>query len=389
MANVFYASRTSLSSKIRIARFKATLAHGKRYVLRMPGMKMRAIVVGAGIVAGFWMAPLRNRADVVALVEIDDAHARDAVARFELDCPAFSSLDAALSSVPADVVINLTPPEHHRRVTEQALAAGCHVLTEKPMAATFEDAVAMVDAARRAKLTLAVMQNRRYHPAIRRLRQGVLDRDVGRLMALSADMSMAPRHAAGHLPSHPHPLLLDMAVHTFDQARFISGAEATRVVCHEFTAPHSWYSGAAAAIATFELEDGAVFSYRGNWIAPGFPTSYESAWRLSGAHGTVVWDSFGAPACEVAVGAPPERGAAEVRRTTWQVPEPRDRTGHAAAVDDLFDALESGRRPETEGAENVGTLAMVFAAIRSAEERRAVDMEEIVGREWPSRAQAA
>jgi predicted dehydrogenase len=344
---------------------------------------MRAVVVGAGIVAGFWMAPLRRRADVVALVEIDDDHARDALARFELDCPGFASVDAALSAVPADVVINLTPPEHHRRVAEQALEAGCHVLTEKPMAASFEDAVAMVDAARRANRTFAVMQNRRHHPAIRRLRQGVVDGAVGPLMALSADMSMAPRHAAGHLPDHPHPLLLDMAVHTFDQARFISGAEATRVVCHEFTAPHSWYSGAAAAIATFELEGGILFSYRGNWIAPGFATSYDSAWRVSGADGTAVWDSFGAPGCEVAVGPPPERGAADVQRTTWEVPAPRDRTGHAAAVDDLFDALESGRAPETEGAENLGTLAMVFAAIRSAEERRAVDVREVVGDAWP------
>jgi predicted dehydrogenase len=345
---------------------------------------MRAVVVGAGVVAGFWMEPLRRRAKVVALVEIDHDRARDALARFELDCPGFSSVDEALASVAADVVVNLTPPEHHRRVTEQALAAGCHVLTEKPMAATFEEAVAMVEAARRTKLVLAVMQNRRHHPAIRRLQRGVADGEVGRLMAISADMSMAPRHVAAHLPDHPHPLLLDMAVHTFDQARFISGAEAIRVVCHEFTAPHSWYSGAAAAIATFELEGGIVFSYRGNWVAPGFPTSYDSAWRISGADGTAVWDSFGAPACEVAVGPPPERGAADVRRTTWDVPEPRDRTGHVAAVDDLFDALESRRPPETEGAENLGTLAMVFAAIRSAEERRTVELDEV----WP-RAQAA
>jgi predicted dehydrogenase len=351
----------------------------------MTQTKVRVVVVGAGVVAGFWIAPLCRRAEVVALVEVDDERARDALARLELDCRGFSSLDEALSTVPADVVVNLTPPEDHRRVTEQALDAGCHVLTEKPMAATFEDAVAMVEAARRADRTLAVMQNRRHHPAIRRLRQGVVDGEIGRPMALAADMSMAPGHAAAHLPAHPHPLLLDMAVHTFDQARFLSGAEAIEVVCHEFTAPHSWYAGPAAAVATFELEDGVVFSYRGNWISAGFPTSYDSAWRISGADGTAVWDSFGAPACEVVAGPPPERGAAEVRRTTWDVPPPLDRTGHVAGVDDLFDALEAGRRPETEGAENLGTLAMVFAAIRSAKQRRTVSLEEIVGGELPPR----
>jgi predicted dehydrogenase len=274
----------------------------------MTQIKMRAVVVGAGVVAGFWIAPLRRRAEVVAVVEVDDERGRDALARLQLDCRGFSSLDEALSTVPADVVVNLTPPEHHRRVTEQALDAGCHVL-----------------------------------------------------------------------------MLLDMAFHTFDQARFLSGAEAIEVVCHEFTAPHSWYAGPAAAVATFELEDGVMFSYRGNWISAGFPTSYDSAWRISGADGTAVWDGFGAPACEVVAGPPPERGAAEVRRTTWDVPPPLDRTGHVAGVDDLFDALEAGERPETEGVENLGTLAMVFAAIRSAEQRRTVSLEEIVGGQWPPR----
>jgi predicted dehydrogenase len=346
--------------------------------------RMRAVVVGGGGVAGFWVSPLRERADVVGLVEVDGERVRNALAQHQVDWPGFIALDEALALAP-DVVVNLTPPEHHRRVTEAALDAGCHVLTEKPMAPTFEDAVAMVAASRRAGRTLAVMQNRRHHPAIRRLRRGVADGEIGPPVMLGADMTMAPRHTAGHLAAHPHPLVLDMAVHTFDQARFISGAEAVRVACHELTAPHSWYSGPAIAVATFELDDGAVFSYRGSWISAGFPTSYDAAWRVSGARGTAVWDSFGAPMCEVVVGAPPERGAAEVQRTTWDVPEPRDRTGHAAAVDDLFDALEAGRRPETDGAENLGTLAMVFAAIRSAEERRPVDLAEIVGGAWPPR----
>jgi predicted dehydrogenase len=339
----------------------------------------RSIVVGAGLVAGFWMEPLRRRTDVVALVEVDAERTGAALARFGLDCPGFTSLDAALAAADADVVVNLTPPEWHRRVSETALAAGCHVLSEKPMAPTYEDARATVEAARRAGRTLAVMQNRRYQPAIRRLREGLLSGAIGQPMAFCADMFMAPRHAAGHLAAQRHPLLLEMAVHTFDQARYLSGREVVSVVCHEYTAPHSWYAGAPAALCTFELEDGTVFSYRGNWIAEGFATSYDAAWRIVGSRGTAIWDSVGAPACEVAVGPPPKVGMAEARRTAWEAAVPRDATGHAAAIDDLVDALESHRPAETDGADNLKTLAMVFAAICSAEERRAVRLDEITG----------
>jgi predicted dehydrogenase len=339
----------------------------------------RSIVVGAGLVAGFWMEPLRRRTDVVALVEVDAERTGAALARFGLDCPGFTSLDAALAAADADVVVNLTPPEWHRRVSETALAAGCHVLSEKPMAPTYEDARATVEAARRAGRTLAVMQNRRYQPAIRRLREGLLSGAIGQPMAFCADMFMAPRHAAGHLAAQRHPLLLEMAVHTFDQARYLAGAEPLSVACHEFTAPHSWYDGPAAAVCTFEFERGIVFSYRGNWIAEGFATSYDAAWRISGTTGTAIWDSFGHPACEVAVAPAPETGAAEVRRIVWEAPPPRDATGHAAGLDDLLDALESGRPSETDGEDNLITLAMAFAAIRSAEERRVVPLEEVAG----------
>jgi predicted dehydrogenase len=59
------------------------------------------------------------------------------------------------------------------------------------------------------------------------------------------------------------------------------------------------------------------------------------------------------------------------------VPAPRDATGHAACLDALLGALDSGRPSETDGADNLQTLAMVFAAIRSAEERRTVAVDEI------------
>ncbi len=353
---------------------------GNVTVSDMTDTRSRVILVGGGVAAGFWNEPLRRRADVVALVEADRELARAAIDRLGFDCPGFASLDEALATAPADVVVNATPVEYHREIDEAALAAGCHVLTEKPLAPTFADAVALVEAARRSGRTLAVMQNRRHHPAIRRLRQAVADGTIGATVALSADMWMAPRHSPGHpLERQRHPLLLDMAVHTFDQARFLSGLNAVRVDCHELTPSHSWHTGPAAAIATFEMQDGVVFSYRGSWIADGFRTSYDAAWRVSGADGTAVWDSFGAPACEVAVGPAPERGFRDVERTTWPVPEPLDATGHAAAIDDLFDALEARRTPETEAGANLGTLAMVFAAIRSAEEQRPVELAEIAG----------
>ena len=43
-------------------------------------------------------------------------------------------------------------------------------------------------------------------------------------------------------------------------------------------------------MCTWRLEGGAVFSYRGSWIARGLATTYDGAWRIGGTHGSLAWD---------------------------------------------------------------------------------------------------
>src|SRR5439155_24342046 len=98
------------------------------------------------------------------------------------------------------------------------------------------------------------------------------------------------------------PLLLDMAIHTFDAARYLTGADAVAVYCEEFNPPWSWWAGNAAATAIFEMTGGLRFTYRGSWCAEGQPTSWDSEWRAVGPHGTATWDGAGDPMAEVVAG---------------------------------------------------------------------------------------
>jgi len=78
---------------------------------------------------------------------------------------AFVSAQALLAR--CDAISVAVPTVDHRAATEQALAAGCHVLVEKPMAVTVEEADAMIAAARRADRVLQVGQVERFNPALR------------------------------------------------------------------------------------------------------------------------------------------------------------------------------------------------------------------------------
>ena len=244
--------------------------------------------------------------------------------------------------------------------------ARCHVLGEKPIAKTLEDAQALVRAAKEAGRTYAVMQNRRFEHGIRTLRDGLAAGRIGSVTTLACDFFKAP-HYGGFRDAMESPLLVDMAIHQFDQARLLAGAEPVAVSCHEFNPVGSRYRGGAAAVCTFELADGSVFSYRGSWSAEGFGTSWNGSWRVVGTAGTALWDGEGDPVAEIAC-APEEPALlypvehAEWERT-WDGP-----TGHAGCLDEMLTALVDGRRPETDASDNLKSLAMVLAALASASE---------------------
>src|SRR5581483_1733054 len=250
----------------------------ERLVRRAAMMAFRVAVVGTGRMSGSWLPLLRDRPDVevVAFAELDSAAARTAAESHGLSAPIFRDLETAAQATAPDVVVNLTPPESHRPVVETALGLGCHVLGEKPIATTLEDAQALIRAATAADRIYAVMQNRRFEHGIRTLRVGLGEGRIGSVTMLACDFFKAP-HFGGFREEMESPLLVDMAIHHFDQARFLAGVDPVAVSCHELNFAGSWYRGDATALCTFEFPDGLVFSYRGSWSAEGFGTSWNGS----------------------------------------------------------------------------------------------------------------
>ena len=172
-----------------------------------------------------------------------------------------------------------------------------------------------------------------------------------------------------------HVLLLDMAIHSFDAMRCMTGLGASTVYCHEWNPPNSWYSQGSSAAAIFELENGAVFVYRGSWCAVGLGTSWESAWRFVGATGALTWDGADQIRIEVVDGGARD-GLFDALKPVESPPLAADDRvdGHLGVLSDFVAAVRSAGEPETVGHDNIRSLAMVIGAIDSAEAGRRVDI---------------
>jgi predicted dehydrogenase len=340
--------------------------------------KLKAVLVGCGGISRAWLRGIEGKEDieVVGLVDLIEDAARGRANEFGL----FSALietdmNAALEKLQPELVFNCTVPEAHAEVTLGALEHGCHVLSEKPLADSMEQARRMVAAAEQAGKLFAVIQNRRYHAGIRRLSRFLRSRAIGPITTLDSDFYIGA-HFGGFRDHMEHVLLLDMAIHTFDAARLIAGADPASVYCKEWNPAGSWYDHDASAVAVFELQAAAsqspiVYTYRGSWCAEGLNTSWECDWRVIGREGSVLWDGGEGFEAEAVC----ERGGFRSEYTSLDVPplDPSDRIGaHAGQIADFCDCVRTGRVPETSGADNIKSLAMVFGAIESAAQGREI-----------------
>ncbi|MCS6847777.1 MAG: Gfo/Idh/MocA family oxidoreductase [Anaerolineae bacterium] len=330
---------------------------------------LRAVLVGCGNMSRGWLRTITTieGLTVAGLVDVVEDAARARKDEFGLaHARTGDDLEAMLSAVEPDIVFDVTVPEAHAQTTMTALRHGCHVLGEKPMATSMDDARRMVEAAQRAGKLYAVVQNRRYAAPIRRVREFLRSGAIGPLTTMNCDFYIGA-HFGGFRDHMPHVLLLDMAIHTFDQARFLTGLDAVRVAfCKEWNPRGSWYDRDASAIAVFEMDDGVVFTYRGSWCAEGINTSWEGEWRFVGANGSATWDGGSSFRAQT----PEERCGLIYKQRDLALPELDTAglsEGHASVIRQFVRCVREGGTPETICTDNVKSLAMVFGAIEAAE----------------------
>ena len=329
--------------------------------------KLRIVQVGCGSISNAWFSALKDLPDVevVGLVDLNQAAADQCAATHALAAAVTGTdLEAMLGRTRPDIVFDCTIPAAHVQVTTTALRHGCHVLGEKPLSDTMPNARLMLAEARKAGRIYAVMQNRRYMANIQALRNFLATGTIGRIHTVHCDFILGA-HFGGFRDVMEHVLLMDMAIHTFDQARYLTGADPLTALAHEWNPPGSWFKHGASAMAIFEMSHDLVYSYRGSWCAEGLDTSWEAAWRVIGDKGTATWDGAATFRAQEVTGTDGFIRSKTDRDVPYN-PDALRRSGHAGCIDEFLDAVRTGNTPQTICTDNIKSLSMVYAAVESA-----------------------
>ena len=339
-------------------------------------MALRLIHVGTGTRGRHWLEIVARHPDFasVACVDPSDSALREARACPGQDHGIFSStLADALARTAADAVLVSTPTFAHAQHVQQALEAGLPVLVEKPFAATLADAAAVVERSRVTGLPVMVAENYRFYRAERTLRH-LLDTGVaGELHWVTCvDRRHQPSDTQGPwVKTMEHPFLVEIAVHHFDSFRYLFQRQPRSISALSYNLPRGGYEREVGATAIIEMEGGLPIQYGGAMASARF----EFALWVEGERGDLwtdrnrVWwrprgSRFFRPCRSVAVAKGDE------------LPYPK--AGTISLLNQFRDLVRDGRTPETSGEDNLWTLSMVEACVRSHREGRRVTIDEVL-----------
>lgn len=326
---------------------------------------LKTVLVGCGNISRIWVTAILGIPDIqlIGLVDIVLDKTQLLAHEFNLKVETDSDLWRLLKRVKPDVVFDCTTPENRLMNVSTAFAFGCSILVEKPLADSLENVVKLVALAKVNNKVCATVQNHRYSAGIRTLAHFVRSGQLGQITQCSSNFFIGARFN-DYRKDMKHVLLRDMAIHTFDAARFILDEEPVSVYCREWNPSGSWYAADAAAIAVFEFAKGIVYTYQGSWCSQGLRTPWESQWRINGTKGSISWNGEEDFKCQILSDV--EGNSKQFMDVSIPLLASPLQQGHGGAIEDFVQAIRNNRQPPTNCADNLKSLKMVFSAIESS-----------------------
>lgn len=254
--------------------------------------RIRVAVIGLGAMGMKHLAVYNAMPDteVVAIADLNVDHARQVSERFN-NIPYFRTYEELLATVKVDAVAIAVPDAAHVPPVKAALAAGAHVLIEKPLATSLSDADEMIRYAKEQDRILMVNYTHRWVPAYYTAKQAIQTGDLGPI-AMVYTKKNDPKSVVERWPwlkdSTPAAFL---SSHDIDLVRWYIGCEAKSVFARGYKRVLKRELGFDTwdcVQASVEFENGTIATFESCFIYPDkFPTCTDSYIQLTFEHGVI------------------------------------------------------------------------------------------------------
>ena len=323
---------------------------------------LRAAVIGVGAMGGNH-ARVYNELEGVELAAVADADIQrgESVGR-RFKVPVYGDYREMLERENLDLVSVAVPTSLHHPVTLEAIARGIHVLVEKPIASTVEQAQEMIERARQRNLHLAVGHIERFNPAVIELKRRLAQGELGRVFLIHA-------RRMGPFPERIQDMgvVIDLAAHDIDIMFYLLDSPVERVYAETMRQVHTALEDLLAGLVRFQ--NGALGVLDTNRLTPTkvrelavtgergmFLVNYltQDLYFYENTYAAGNWDNLG-----ILKGV----GEGNMVRLAIARKEPL-----RAELEDFVRAVRDGRRPAVSGEDGLRVLELALQLVRSGEE---------------------
>ena len=341
------------------------------------GSKVRYAVVGLGHIAQVAILPafkMTRNSEIVALIS-GDPRKRKLLGKRYRSVPAFSYEDYEHVLEQVDAVYLALPNHLHKEYAVRAADAGVHVLCEKPMAVTEPECEAMINAAENNGVKLMVAYRLHFEKGNLEAIQTIKKRRLGKPRIFTSEF--AQQVAANNVRvtepvSRGGGPVYDMGVYCINAARYLFGAEPTKVLALNASNPEPRFKKVDEMMsAILHFPDERLGSFTCSFGAADI-----SRYTVVGTKGVMTSD----PAYEYAMDIEQEivAGGKKSKRKFAK------RDQFAAQIEYFSDCIRENRTPEPSGLEGLADVRVVRALYESARSGKAVALPPLPAKKKPS-----
>jgi predicted dehydrogenase len=340
---------------------------------------IRVGIIGGGSIAkahldGYLLAG--DAARVTAIADIDPENAARSAARAGGGARIFSDYREMIASGLVDAVDICLPHHLHKDAIVAAAAAGKHVLCEKPLCLTVEEADAVRDAVARSGITLMCAHNQLFLPAVAKAREMIQGGELGKVYeARTTDSFFNPLDPKtigwrGPRATSGGGELIDTGYHPTYLLLHLVGAEPVEVAAMLSRHRLDFLEGEDSAQVLVRFADDSVGTITTSWAYTPPPTTEK--FSVVGELGT-LWSDGTTLRHKPRGRKNPRKGAT---RIVAKYPPPKPHT-IALGIVDFIACLREGRRPINTEVEGISVLKVILAAYASAERKQIVGLSDL------------
>lgn len=345
-------------------------------------------IIGAGVIGHIHAQRLLDvdKGKLVVICDLSEEKAREFGEKY--GCEWSCNLDEVLARPDVDIVNICLPSGMHAKFTIAAARAGKHIITEKPIDITAENALKMIKECRQAGVKLAVISQHRLQPSTQQVKQDIESGRFGKLVLGSVAINWYRSQEyydsgawRGTWAFDGGGALMNQGVHSIDVLQYLMGPVES-VYAHCETLGHDRIEVEDAAVATLRFRNGAIGTIVATTCAyPGLTARIE----IFGKDGSAVIDGdelvFRVLKSEVGEADSHEKPAISMIKggaTTAGDPGAIEGTGHIKQMNDMIAAIEENREPVINGEEGYKPLEIILAIYESARTGQSVTLSNQV-----------